>query len=668
MYAFKDFSHVIINEEVHSLAFIREYLIEHKVLNEIIFTAGSVLTLMLAIYLGFTITHKEKSIIGTFRTPKENKHIWDKLLDSAIIYVIFLFFLYFIFAVVMEWFALALDSLLVIAALTYYFVVYYILHTNRTTLHSTFKTLVHSVVSAGDTIIERYLELFHRRETILFALSGLIVISPLIDIGNFIAPYLLNMKKSFYLSALNPDTHRTLFDLIRLDLSASPSLMHTFANIFLYAQNTIFIVLILSAPFLIWLRIFNKKDVSFGRAHLALFYSGLAVYLLKPIYSIHALKNQPITGTDILTVPLGHTQTFVIAAVSLIWFIMIILITNRGYLKLKLEQLMTAVSIAFLGIYLYNFYLSTALYYIESIRYLIIENKYLLIFYLALYLVIITLFYISGFILYLGELLVSEHISYQNFPEALKNLMTVAWIFAIIFGYLILINVGDVLDLIILLLASTILSLSLSRYEKKIYSIVVLNIILIALFLASSFDIRKIDAGITELISRILLVLLSFYLAYFFKVQIQRKVSVARLIISSLLGVLFGVWFYVIKEPLPPIYSSSLLYIIVFSLLVAIGEEILFRVLFFGSLLTAFQFRTAIFIQGVVFGLLHFMHLKWFSYYLGTIFFIILVISLTMYGVLMGALANDNGRINPWYPVSSHALTIIVSLILTTFL
>ena len=49
---------------------------------------------------------------------------------------------------------------------------------------------------SGDKIIKMYLELFHNKETIFFALSGLIVLTPFVDLGNFIVPYIFNMENN----------------------------------------------------------------------------------------------------------------------------------------------------------------------------------------------------------------------------------------------------------------------------------------------------------------------------------------------------------------------------------------------------------------------------------------------------------------------------------------
>jgi hypothetical protein len=211
--AFKDLSHFIVNEEFIYLNFLKKFLWRNQYLNEVMFYFGSFIPLFLSIYSGFKINYRKNSILGIIHYS-EKKTYFNKIIDTIIIYITLLFFSYFIFTVVIEWFSLAIDSFIIMSAIVYYFVTYFILKTEKG-----YKSFIRLVGEAGDQIIKSFLGLFKKRETIYFGISGLIVIHALIDLAIFILPYILSIENTIYLSSLSPKTHQTLVKLFLQDFN-----------------------------------------------------------------------------------------------------------------------------------------------------------------------------------------------------------------------------------------------------------------------------------------------------------------------------------------------------------------------------------------------------------------------------------------------------------------
>ncbi|MBN2367666.1 CPBP family intramembrane metalloprotease [Candidatus Woesearchaeota archaeon] len=655
-FAFKDISHSIVNESFTYFGFIKSFFYKYNVLNEIMFYAGSVFIFLIAVYSGFRLDYLENSILGLIRGRSKQRSLKDNIIDSGIIYLIFLFLSYFIFIVVMEWLSVAIDSLVIVGAIVYYFIVYFVIRKPKQ--HESF---IDAVIKTGDEFITMFLELFHDKKTIFFGISGLIVMHAIIDIGNFISPYLLNLKESFYLTALLEESHMTLYELIMSDLSLSASVIGKASVVFAYVQNCVAIILLLIIPFYIWYRIFKKKPVIFRKFDIALFFSSMVVFLFMPVFRISALKDQVITGVDITTQTLPNLQYApMIALASLLWFLIIFLFSMSEKIKIRLEEVIILSAIVFLVMYIYYFFNSTLFYYLDTIKFLFFESKFVLMMYLALYLCIITLFYVSGIIIYIFEVLSSEHVSFQELKRSTKSRIVLVWSLFLVICFIILINLNRAFELITLMISSMLLSFVLFRYEKKLAKHIltvnlVLDAFLIIVLIAQNIRIR---GSILDLASRAILTLIVIPAAIYFRPDI--RVHKLRMFIAIALAGLFGGWFHLINEPLASLISSSVLYIALLSLLIGLTEELIFRLFFLKSAMEIYSPTTAVVVQAVFFGMIHLLSLKAYWLYFGPVLFFVWHFSLMIYGLVMGILSVKENRINPVYAITCHALTVFI--------
>ena len=275
----------------------------------------------------------------------------------------------------------------------------------------------------------------------------MIVIHAVVDIGNFIFPYLLNIKDTLYLSTLDPATHKTVIELFVQNFPVSGSLLIKLSLFFVYMQNIIALFFLLFIPFYMWIRIVNKKKIAFRKFQVAIFFSSLLCFIFAPIFKVSALKDAALVGADISTRLLTNGWNLkIVALTSILWFFIVYMLGSVGSIKKWLDRIVVFSSIFFLGQYIYYFYSSSLIFYITNIRFLFSNSKILLALYLMAYLLVITLFYIAGFILFASEVATSEHFSFIRLKMRLQKKIIFLWSVLLFLGFIYLLNTGKMFE------------------------------------------------------------------------------------------------------------------------------------------------------------------------------------------------------------------------------
>ena len=153
-----------------------------------------------------------------------------------------------------------------------------------------------------------------------------------------------------------------------------------------------------------------------------------------------------------------------------------------------------------------------------------------------------------------------------------------------------------------------------------------------------------------------------------------------KVFLSISIGILFGLLFWTLKEPIVYLFSNTVLVFVAYTLLIGISEEILFRFIIFRLAEKAFAYKIAIWLQAVVFAGMHFISLKYIlEYYKFTATFfaetfyvsaILYFIALVMFGYVCGKLVGvrktesfwENGNII--YAIIVHWITNFITLFL----
>ena len=255
------------------------------------------------------------------------------------------------------------------------------------------------------------------------------------DLGVF-AYSLVFFKENFYLEFLKEE-HIPFLKLFLEDAKNIPS--YAIIPLFIdYLFNALSLIIFLLIPIIIWVRMFSQKELHFNRIFLFFIYSSAVAYMLLPGYIIKPLSESSITGVDILSVPLLESKSIlnnffpnksiIIIAVSLIsiLFGLIIYILSSNY---KIRKELYAISIigglTFYTIYLYYFFGSLLIYFYDNILNMIFTFHFLIGFVLVVFLVMSTIFYIVGYLMFLYEIVMEYHKKKWSEPidEELVNII-----------------------------------------------------------------------------------------------------------------------------------------------------------------------------------------------------------------------------------------------------
>jgi len=364
---------------------------------------GGLLFLCISVYITHSVSFKKPSFIAamheTGKPPKQFSRYFERV---VVVFLILLGFYYFIFRVFIEWFALAVHAtfLIVLLLLFLIFMLFY---------HKHFKTkkMLQEISSAGEEYFEKFVKLFHKKRNALFAISCLLILHPLVDIANFIIPYLTGFYNEIYLIHLPVATHQALGTLMAMDAVKFPS----FLTSYIYYLNVIAMILFLSFPFLVWWKIFHNKKPIFPKVFLTIFAAALPVFLFAPLFSLNAMRNIPnvsLIGVDIQTNALQPAFSLInIFIISLILGILTYYLYNKHKKAISFAGIFA--SAIFLAYYVIIFFIDTWIYLVDLFKNLWAYPGFVLISEIAAILVLVflilsILFYPLSFIVYLSEI------------------------------------------------------------------------------------------------------------------------------------------------------------------------------------------------------------------------------------------------------------------------
>jgi hypothetical protein len=125
--------------------------------------AGFILTTIICIGLSLNTEIKEKSFLGSFNMKKG----WFSYFSLLIILILFAnFFGFIVFDMFMQWFALAIDALILVIGLLYFLFVYIKNH-----MGGKLSNLLTNISNSGNDFYQRLIERFSDKKTLFLALS-----------------------------------------------------------------------------------------------------------------------------------------------------------------------------------------------------------------------------------------------------------------------------------------------------------------------------------------------------------------------------------------------------------------------------------------------------------------------------------------------------------------
>src|SRR3989338_1226121 len=179
--------------------------------NIITFYIGIAGILIAATYLTKKIEISHPSLLYAIHAG----HFKNKLTKFFSIFILLLAFYYFIYNPVLEWLEFVLDDPIVLVGIVFFIV-------TVTKHHHKFKEK-HAVFRIGGIVwgwYRRFISLFHYKKTLPLAISGLLILHALADLGVF-AYSLIFLRENFYLEFLKEE-HTPFLKLFLDDLQSLP--------------------------------------------------------------------------------------------------------------------------------------------------------------------------------------------------------------------------------------------------------------------------------------------------------------------------------------------------------------------------------------------------------------------------------------------------------------
>ncbi len=325
-----------------------------KVLNNnIIFLfllLGIIASSIISILLLLEKRPKKNSLIASFNLNKDD--FFHRFFEIIILIFFSIFFGIVVFNFFMEWFALAVDAIILVMGMLYY--LFKIIHDHTKTKFSYY---LKEVSNTGNDFYMKLINYFADKKTIFLGVSFLLVLHLMVDIGVFFFPYLLGTENTLYFSSIETEfqTHQSLFNL----LDFKKSLLYEdiskvdFDILFIFSISLIYLIYFLSFlllmffPFYILYKNINKEKIEFTGKFYAFIFSGfIFIFLINlGVFSIiqNPINISPITvdsnlhGVDIhtknLLVPNLTYENYFEIPFSLLLFLIIFIFFIYGYDK-----------------------------------------------------------------------------------------------------------------------------------------------------------------------------------------------------------------------------------------------------------------------------------------------------------------------------------------------
>jgi hypothetical protein len=307
----------------------------------------------------------------------------------------------------MEWLAIAVDASLLVLTLIFYLLTLFRRHYRRLGAES----FLYRVGESAENFYYRFIELFHRKETFFLGLSGLLVLHLITDIGNFIIPHVFGIHDELYFGVLGEAGHSPLLDLMRMNFRFASGFFQKIAIFWIYALNTIAMLLLLFLPAFIWYELYKKRGFKVGHIILSIFYTSLFVWALAPAFKILPIHNDIVLGSgligvDIITNQIPGLNPVFLMLMSIAVFALVFLLSYLRLLKRTL--LLTAILIInfFVGYYVFFFIKTMAVWFAHPMGFAVSQikqNNPVILLLMGLFFVITLVFYAVSFITYLIE-------------------------------------------------------------------------------------------------------------------------------------------------------------------------------------------------------------------------------------------------------------------------
>lgn len=338
---------------------------------------------------------KKPCLLGIIHEEKLVEKFGQKIVRFLSIYLVLLSIFVVVFMLAIEWLAITVDAPIMMA--TVFFYLFVIVKRGKGMKTESF---LKNVSETSESFYARFISFFHSKKTITIAITGLLVLHLLIDIGNFIIPYTTGLFYPKYFAQLGIG-HNPLGFLMALDFALAESMMMKIGIVLVYILNIIAVLMLFIGPAYAWYHFHHKKQVKIQNI-LWLFFGSLAVFIIQPLFLLDEIHAPFVLGVDITTqqIPMLSNVPAVLLISGLVMGIFYIL--GRKDIRRTTQVGFMAVFVYF-GLYLYYFFIDLAKYYTDAVVIMAQNSKYFIAFHLLLFFVVTIMFYICGYFMFLHE-------------------------------------------------------------------------------------------------------------------------------------------------------------------------------------------------------------------------------------------------------------------------
>ncbi|MCA9495940.1 MAG: hypothetical protein KC589_03280 [Nanoarchaeota archaeon] len=343
---------------------------------------------------------EENSLLGSI---KLNDYLRFMKFQYIILIIISLFFAIIIVNLFMEWFALAVDSVILVLGLFYYLFKYIHDHQyNQTSLY------LQKITNSGNNFFQSLITTFSNKKTFFIGISFLLTLHLLVDAGVYLIPYTIGTENALYFENLNSESreHKPLLNFINFENSQinvdsenlknldsiTSSIIMLIGVILLYFTNLFLIFALLTLPFYIYYMNIQNKEIQFTKNLTAILLSSIILYLtifignnfsqnygnLENPINIDNSQDKLVLGIDIYTKPVtlklienkNIIQTSIEIILSIFIFIISLYFFRKEFEKHKTifkKIIYIIVLIFFLG-YISSYYISSTKIQIENFK------------------------------------------------------------------------------------------------------------------------------------------------------------------------------------------------------------------------------------------------------------------------------------------------------------
>jgi len=385
---------VIINEDPIFYEFYK-VIIDYSFSIELYgFYFGSAILLLMTIYMTFFLDVRGPSFIYTIAGPLNHDTILTILIRFLAFYFTLIAFFVLVFNFIVQWLGISIVHHVIILTLLFYVVVV-VKHYKKLNAEA----FVYKVGTAGEEFYVKFIELFHSKSTVVMGLMGLLVLHLLIDVGEFVVPYITN---NLHTLEEFGGGHESLYILFAEQIKGLP-LTNIIELGVIYFSNIISLALLLIAPSILWYLFFKGIYVKLPPWVLPLIFSFIAIFSISPIFAIKSLNSENIVGVDILTYPANPAFNLHFVMLIAVGLFILFYVINKFYEPFEFITLII-LSMGFLGVYVFLYFFSLVKYYIEVIPLLFSNSAYFIGFNLVIFFIITCLFYVGSYTIFIYDI------------------------------------------------------------------------------------------------------------------------------------------------------------------------------------------------------------------------------------------------------------------------